>query len=195
MTTRILTGLAAALVTSTALLGTAWADGKDASEIALFQKAAQDISAAIRTAETTTGGKAVQAEFDEKDGAGLWEVKTVTGTQGAELRIDATSGKVVSTRDRGALSADPDAITPQMLGAPLTDLVAKAEAAGGGKVMSIDGDHENGRFRGMEVEIVKADGTIQRFVLDPADGKLNPVSTRSETDDGDAGSEPLQSNG
>ena len=37
--------------------------------------------------------------------------------------------------------------------------------------MAIEGDREDGKFRGIEVEIVKA---IQ-FMLNPADGKLDPV--------------------
>ena len=73
-----------------------------------------------------------------------------------------------------------------MLGAPLADLAAKAAAAGEGKVMSIDADHEDGKFRGIEVEIVKADGSVHDFILNAADGKLTP-SMEGQDDDGEAG--------
>ena len=172
------------MVSAAALTGAAMASGSDAQEIALFQKAQHDISAAIKAAETASGGKAVAAEFDEKDGAGLWEIKTVAGTKSAEVKIDAASGQVVKTEDKGDVADKKDAVTPDMLGGTLADLVAKAEAEadGAGKVMAIEADHENGQFRGMEVEIVKADGSVHDFILNPADGKLTPVVPGQDDD-------------
>lgn len=172
----IFTILTAGMVSAAALTGTAFAGSKDdQAGIALFQKAQHDVTAAIRAAETASGGKAVAAEFDEKNGAGIWEVKTVTGTKRAEVKIDATTGQIIKTEDKGDIADKNDAVTPEMLGGSLTDLVAKAEAEGAGKVMSIEGDHEDGQFRGLEVKIVAADGAVHDFILNPADGKLTPA--------------------
>lgn len=184
--------LTAGMVSAGALTGAALAAGSnDQAEIALFQKAQHDIVAGIKAAEAASGGKAVGAEFEDKKGTGIWEVKTVAGTKRAEVKIDAATGKVVTTKDKGDVSDEDDAVMPEMLGGALADLVAKAEAAGGGKVMAIEADHEDGEFRGIEVEIVKADGSAHDFVLNPADGKLTPAVKGH----GDDGHEDDESNG
>ena len=179
----ILTILAATAVSTGGLAGVAYAKSDDTAEIALFQKAQHDIVAGIKAAETASGGKAVGAEFEDEDGAPAWEVKTMTGTKYSKVTVDAATGKVLKTKEK---SDKDDAVTPEMLGAPLTDLAAKAAAAGEGKVMSIDADHEDGKFRGIEVEIVKADGSVHDFILNAADGKLTP-SMEGQDDDGEAG--------
>lgn len=178
----ILTILAATAVSTGGLAGVAYAKSDDTAEIALFQKAQHDIVAGIKAAETASGGKAVGAEFEDEDGTPAWEVKTMAGSKYSKVTVDAATGKVLKTREK----SDKDAVTPEMLGAPLTDLAAKAAAAGEGKVMSIDADHEDGKFRGIEVEIVKADGSVQDFILNAADGKLTP-SMEGHDDDGEAG--------
>lgn len=180
----LFTLLTAGMVSAAALTGTAAFAGPDAAEIALFQKAGHGIADAIRTAEKTTGGKAVNVEFDEKADVGLWEVKTVAGTRRAEVRIDATTGQVVVTKDKGDIADKKAAVTPEMLGAPLVDLVAKAEAAGGGKVIKIEFEHKDGKPLGLEVEIVKEDGSLHTFLM-AADGKLTPLvkSADDESDD------------
>ena len=152
----IITILAATTLSAGALTGAAFADSNDTAEIAAFQKAQHDVIAGI---------KAASAEFDHENGAGLWEVETVNGTKYAEVRIDAATGNVVSTKDK---SDRDDAVTPQMLGAPLADLASKAAATGAGKVMSIEAEHDDGKFRGIEVEILKADGTVHDFILGAA---------------------------
>lgn len=168
--------LAAAMASAAAVSGAAFADSKDASEIALFQKARHDATAAVSAAEAASGGKAVSAEFGEKgSAAGQWEVKTVVGSQRIETRIDAATGEVIKGGETDDTADKSDVVTPQMIGGTLPELIAKAEAAGGGKVMSIGADHEDGKFRGMEVELATADGSLHDFLLNPADGKMTPV--------------------
>lgn len=182
----IVTLLAGGMVSAAALVGGAALAGSDhagdMAEIALFQNAAHDIRAAIAAAEGATGGKAVEAEFTEEDGAPLWEVKTVAGTTRAEVNVDSATGQVVHAKDKDDNSGSTAAVTPEMLGAPLADLVTKAEAEGGGKVMSIDCEH--GRTAGIEVEIVKADGSVHEFLMNSADGKLTPVVAGQDGDEG-----------
>ena len=142
------------------------------------------MNAAIKAAETASSGKAVGAEFEEKNNAGVWEVDTVSGTKRVEVKIDASNGQVIKTKDKGDVADKDKPVTPDMLSAPLSDLVTKAEAEGGGKVMSIKVEHENGAPAGMSVEIVKADGTAHDFILSH-DGKLTPAT--GDQDDGQDG--------
>lgn len=182
----IITLVTGAMVSAAALTaGTAFANSNDQAEVALFQKASHDIAAAIRAAETASGGKAVGAEFTDEDGAGLWEVDTVTGTKRAEVNVDATTGQIVKTKDKGDVADKDEPVTPDMLGAPLADLAAKAATEGGGKVMSIDLENENGKPLGLEVEIVKPDGTVHHFLANQTDGKLSPVIDGSDEDGDD----------
>lgn len=182
---RIITIVTGAMISAVALGGSAALAGSDQQEIALFQKVAHDIGAAIATAEGATGGKAVKAEFDEHDGAGMWEVKTVAGTKRAEVKIDAMTGQVVKTKDKGDVADKDHPVTPEMLGAQLADLVKKAEAEGGGKVMAID--YEHGKAAGIEVEVVKADGSLHEFTMNAANGKLVPLLPGQDDDEAGEG--------
>lgn len=88
------------------------------------------------------------------------EVGTVAGTTRTEVNVDPATGQVVQTSDKDEGGGGKDAVTPGMPGAPLADLVTRAEAEGGGKVMSIDSGHEDGRTLGVEIEIVRPDGSV-----------------------------------
>lgn len=184
MNRKIMSLVTVVLVSATATAGVALADKRDhRQEAASFLAAKQAITAAISAAEGSTGGKAVKAEFDEKKGTSLWKVRTVNGTKRADVRIDATTGQVIDTRDKGDVSAKRDSVTPDMLGGALADLISKAEAAGGGKVMSIDVERRRDGGVGVEVELVKADGTAQDFLMNPADGKLTPKADHDDSYD------------
>ncbi|MBS0564843.1 MAG: PepSY domain-containing protein [Proteobacteria bacterium] len=177
--TVLLTGT---LLSAATLVGVAAHAGSsnDTAEVGLFQKAQQDVGAAIRAAETATGGKAVSAEFSDKGGSGIWSVETVTGTKRVDLKIDAASGEVIETKDEVADAGNETAEVTDAGGAPLAELAAKAAAAGGGKVMSIDFENENGKAAGVGVEIVLSDGSVQDFHMDAASGKLTPGGGPSE---------------
>ncbi|WP_041527246.1 PepSY domain-containing protein [Paracoccus aminophilus] len=156
--------------------GQVWAATDNSAEVQQFLKAPQTLTAAIHAAESATGGKAYAAEFDDHKGTGRYEVKTLAGDKLAKVRVDATTGKVTDTKDKGLLSAkkDSDALDPAALKGSLADLVAKAETLSGGKVMSIDHERENGATT-VEVEVAAADGTAKTFAFDAAGDKLVPV--------------------
>lgn len=178
----ILTISAAALAASMS-----FASGSDdQAEVQTFLKAPHDITAAIKAAEAASGGAAISAEFDVSKDAGYYEIDTVTGDKLAELKVDATSGQVTETKDKGLLSAqdDDDAHSPAQLGAPLTELVAKAEAAGQGKVMSIGLEGEDNAAPVIEVELAKDDATTHSFILNATDGTLAPMTDDGEDHEG-----------
>ncbi|MDO5705868.1 MAG: PepSY domain-containing protein [Paracoccus sp. (in: a-proteobacteria)] len=199
MKRKIVTLMGTAMLSAAALTGgIAWAGSSDdKAESALLQNAPHDIAAAIRAAETASGGKAVAAEFEEKDGKGYYEIDLVAHDKLVEVKIDAATGQATETKDKGALSAqkDDDYVDPAQLGGALTDLVAKAETEGAGKVMAIGLEHEDGKAVGLEVELVKADGSVHDFILNPADGKLTPVVGNQDDDGQGEDNEAGENNG
>lgn len=177
MARKIYAPIAAGSLALAALPGLAFADS-DREEIALFQSAQQSLTAAIAAAEKETGGKAYKADFDEERGGAVWEIGTISGTTRFEVGIDAGNGQIVHKSERRmGSSATPPA-------SPLTDLVAKTETAGNGKVMSIDPEHRNGTMIGYEVKIIGADGQVSKYILNPADGTL-AAKPRGHDDDDD----------
>ncbi|TBN38596.1 hypothetical protein EYE42_11850 [Paracoccus subflavus] len=191
MKRKLVTLLTAGAVSAAALAGgTAFAsgDGNDQAEVQAFLGAPQNITAAIAAAETASGGSAVAAEFDEKNGTGYYEVDTIANGKQVSVEIDAISGQVIKTEDEGDVANadddDDDIVDPAQLGAPLTQLVATAEQNGSGKVMSISAEHENGQAGTIEVELANADGTTQEFAM-AADGTMTQLADDDGDEDGD----------
>lgn len=159
-----------------ALFGLSPAFADDAKEIALFLKAPVDISAAINTAEAETGGKAVAAEFDDDGPDGNYDIDIVKDNRNIEVEVDAGSGKILKTDDDGNL--DRDDARPEDMGAPLTELVSKAQAAGEGKVIAIEYDTDDRRPARIEVDMVTQDGKMTEYVLDAEAGTLTERKRR-----------------
>ena len=179
---------ALAAVSVAAMAGGAFAsnDGKDQAEVQAFLGAPQTLTAAIKAAETASNGTAVKAEFDDHKGTPAYEVDTIAGGKQITVKIDAASGAVLKTEDEGDIAkAEADDITdPALLGAPLAELVAKAEQAGQGKVMSIGAEVDDGKTPVVEVELANADGSTQDFTIAP-DGTLTKATDHH--DDGEHG--------
>lgn len=161
---------------SAGTVGQALAGSDDTAEIQHFLAAPKGISEAIRAAEATTGGKAIEAEFDDHKGAAAYEVKTVSGDKIAKVKVDAVSGQVIKTKDKGKVDAkDDDAIDPAKMTVSLLDIVTKAEAESGGKVMSLGRESEDGTSQ-IVLEIVKADGSRLDYTFDATAAKLVPMT-------------------
>ena len=146
------------------------------TEVQQFLKAPHTLRAAIAAAEQAAKGQAVAAEFEEEKGQAYYEVKLVAGDKLLETKVDARTGQVLKTKDKGLLSKQKASkrVTPAQLGAPLAELVAKAEQASGEKVMAIGYEYEDGKPVGIEVELGKVDGSTPNFLLDAAKGTLTP---------------------
>lgn len=168
MTHKILAPVAAGFLALAALPGIALG-GSDSGEIALFRSAQQNLSTAIATAEQETGGKAFKAEFEDKRGVGVWEIGTLSDTARFKVGIDAANGQIVQKSEKRMTAPAAQGGQPAPV---LADLVAKAETAGNGKVMSIEPEHRNGTMIGYEVKIVGADGRVAKYILNSADGSL-----------------------
>lgn len=181
--------LTVAAVATTALTGgAALAAGgpDDQAEVKAFLAARQTITGAIDAAEAASGGKAVAAEFGQGNGAGVYEVDTIANGKQVSVEIDAMTGKVIATKGEGAVADadDGDIVDPAQLGAPLTDLVARAEQGAEGKVMAISAGHGTGQPATIEVELANADGTTRQFAM-AADGTMTKATGGARQEHGE----------
>ena len=190
---QIMTAAAAGLISLTAFGGAASAAGTtqndgDHAEVQAFLNAPTSMTAAIKAAEAASGGKAFAAEFDESKGTSFYEVDTLNGDKILSVKIDPASGKVIESKDEGPMSKqgdDDDFVDPAAMKVALTDLVAKAEAEQGGKVMAIGFEGEDGKTQGVEIELAKPDGSTHDVLFDPASGKMTAmVDSQDQADNG-----------
>lgn len=79
-------------------------DGEDQKEFAKLAASSTTLSAAIAAAEQNTGGKAIEAGFDNQNGAMVFEVEVAKDNAMHKVMIDGASGKVLSV----AAAADGD---------------------------------------------------------------------------------------
>ena len=88
-----------ALATIVALGGAAGiaqaGDKPDAAEMAKLAAAKTSLSQAIAIAEKETGGKAIDADFDNKDGTLSLEIEVLKDNAVSKVIIDADTGKVL----------------------------------------------------------------------------------------------------
>ncbi len=91
--------LALALATVVALAGAAGiaqaGDKPDAAEMTKLAAAKTSLSQAIAIAEKETGGKAIDAGFDNEDGTLSLEIEVLKDNAVSKVIIDADSGKVL----------------------------------------------------------------------------------------------------
>lgn len=70
-------------------------DKEDQAEFAKLAGSPVTLATAIATAEKETGGRAIDAAFEDEDGGTLFEVEIAKDKAVHKVMIDATSGKVV----------------------------------------------------------------------------------------------------
>jgi uncharacterized membrane protein YkoI len=80
---------------------------KEAKELQLFKQASISLLDAIKAAEDKTGGKAIEAEINEKSAAVQFEVEVLKDGQVHEVMVDGKTGKVLKV----ALEDDADEIS------------------------------------------------------------------------------------
>jgi uncharacterized membrane protein YkoI len=70
-------------------------DKPDAAELAQLAAAKTSLSQAIAIAEKETGGKAIDADFDNEDGTLSLEIEVLKDNAVSKVIIDADTGKVL----------------------------------------------------------------------------------------------------
>lgn len=176
-----------AAVIGLGMAGTALAaagENENGLEIAAVLGAKTSVAQAIAAAEQHTGGRAMKIDIHKEKGAYLYEVKTVSKDNVAEVFVDPASGQVVRTEDEGLIAKaldreDQDELSK--LAASSTTLaaaIATAEQHTGGKAIEASFDNEDGAVL-FEVEVAK-DNAVHKVMIDSANGKVLKVATAEE---------------
>lgn len=131
---------------------------------------------AIAKAEKQSGGRAVKIDIDRKEGAYVYDVKTVSKDKVESVLVDPDSGKIFRSHERGWLSKilddeDSDEIA-SLTSSPttLTAAITTAQQNVGGKAFEARFDDEHDHLR-IKVKVAK-DATVHRVTIDGTDGKI-----------------------
>jgi len=161
----------------------------DRAEVNRFLSSPTSLTNAIKTAEGETGGRAVVAEFNGEDKISVFEITTLNGDAVTSVEIDTVTGKVVDTEKEGMLSRlindDPKEFAGlSTMKLSLTELISRAEAKAGGKVMDInfEADDMTGKAA-PHVEVARADGTSLVLAVNPGDGSMTVVADADRNGD------------
>ena len=74
--------------------------GADSSDVKMLKKAKITLVEAITTAERHKGGKAFEAEIDDKNSNPEFEVKVLKDQKVFEVTVDGLSGKVTQVKEK-----------------------------------------------------------------------------------------------
>jgi uncharacterized membrane protein YkoI len=88
--------LTAAAVLYAAVIGSAYADKSAESDARAIADAKIGMAQAVTAAEQNVGGKAVHAEYERHKGQWTFDVKVVKDNKVMKVKVDPTSGKVIS---------------------------------------------------------------------------------------------------
>ncbi|HZS81834.1 MAG TPA: PepSY domain-containing protein [Stellaceae bacterium] len=144
-------------------------------ELQTFQQAKVTLADAVSAAEKHSGGKALGANFEDRNGNPVFRVKTLQNGTVWEGAVDAVSGQIVGqgkTTPESRLDQEDKAEIAafQKTKTPLTEAVKTAEQHAGGKALDAELEASGGKAV-YEMEVVK-NGTIQRVTIDPANGQV-----------------------
>lgn len=97
---------------SAAAIATAYAAVSPENDASAIESAKISITQAVTTAEQHVGGKAARAEYEHRKGQWVFDVEVVKNKKVMDVKVDSTSGKVISAtedktdRDDGHDKAD-----------------------------------------------------------------------------------------
>lgn len=150
------------------------AGGSAAVEAASYEtlsNAKMSLTGAIEAVEEKSGGKVIEAEFDNEDG-GTYEISVLTGEKLQEYELNASSGAVREIEnemfEKYLIRLDPETLSSAETS--LVEAIAIAEKQVGGKAAEADVDR-SGDTVDYEIEVVTADGAAREVTV-TADGKV-----------------------
>lgn len=152
-------------------------ENRNDREIAAVRAAAVTPAAAIAAAEQATGGRAIAVAMEDENGAPLYEVRVVAGERMLTLKIDPANGAIRTTERDGLiarlLGREDSAELAAMLRAPttLTQAIAAAEQAGGGRAVEASWEDEDGAPAAWEVKVAREGGGMAKVMVDAATGQ------------------------
>lgn len=148
------------------------------SEVRAAQASKITLKQAINIANKQVSGTLISAEFDDDDSqakGGVYEIKFNTNTHNHEVKVDALTGKIISTETDRLDSGDiADFKTMKQAKITITNAMSIAEKNTSGRVMEIefknDRDHVD-HASYYEVEVLKQDQIIE-LNIDAKTGKV-----------------------
>lgn len=144
---------------------------------------------AIATAESTSGGIAVEAKLELEHGVFVYRVEVVADAGQRRIEISSESGEIVRDRASSSGNDDENAANAELAaGADWAALAAAAEAHVGGEIFELEAD--DGVFEAkvmvdttvMELELA-ADGTVLKSQEDDDFGGESEDESEDESDD------------
>jgi uncharacterized membrane protein YkoI len=90
----------AVIAVSALAFGGAYAAANSPENDALAISSAKiDLSKAVAAAEQHVGGKAAKAEYERHKGQGVYEIEVVKDKKVMDVKVDATTGSVISAKE------------------------------------------------------------------------------------------------
>lgn len=127
---------------------------------------------AVHAAETATGGRAIEAGYDD-DSGGFYAVDVVDDGSIRRVMVDARTGTVSSTKKLRAKTVwtkwtDGAALRAATAGRPLGELLQSVEKTTNGRVVDVDLTTNKGRVF-YDVETITSSGS-RSLIVDPVSG-------------------------
>ncbi|SLJ84689.1 PepSY domain-containing protein [Psychrobacter sp. DAB_AL43B] len=160
--------------------------GAETSDAVAIAKSKISLEQAIVMAQKTVKGDLISAEFDQNDymAGDEFEVKFIDGDMEHEVKIDASSGKILKTKQE-KLDAEDLAEYKALKQAKisLTQAMQKATQSDNGKmngkIIEAEFDFDNG-IPAYEIEMAKG-VEIHKLVIDSINGQV--ISSQLDYDD------------
>lgn len=148
---------------------------ESAAQIKAFEGVQVSLPEAIAAAEKHTGGKALEASFEDRNGRPAYAVKTYGNDAVWSGMVDAKTGQVIGqgkTTPASALDQEDKAELTALNSArtTLSAAVRSAERQHGGKAIDAGLEQSDGRVA-YELRLVR-NGQVQRAAVDPATGRM-----------------------
>jgi len=152
-------------------LKTDWASVVNQTSVTLPQ--------AIAQATAATGGRAIEAELKvgKWGGASGWEIDVVTANgMKTEVWVDAQSGQVSQQRSKHAKAKYANRLSAATLSMEQAIDAATAHVEGRAIEADLEMRHSGAVF---EIKVVRADGVLQKVVINAQDGSVLPLAPRT----------------
>ena len=156
--------------------------GAETSDAVAIAKSKISLEQAIAMAQKTVKGDLISAEFDQNDymAGDEFEVKFIDGDMEHEVKIDASSGKILKTKQEKLDAedlAEYEALKQAKIS--LTQAMQKATQSINGKIIEAEFDFDNG-IPAYEIEMAKG-VEIHKLVIDSINGQV--ISSQLDYDD------------
>ena len=145
----------------------------DKEDVQALNQAKVSLTQAIETAAKQGNGKAIDAEFEVKNGVGQYEIKVLGPDKLMEYRLDANSGQITGSEEE-RFEKYFTRMKPEDLRNARTSLVEAvgiAEQRLGGKAIEAEAEREGDHVQ-YEVKVAKPDGSTHEVEINAATGQV-----------------------